>query len=452
MRRTAIRCIIWQVKNNMIKDQAVTIKGPDRKIAPRIKDAVEFELTLKPYEKHVLDNGIEVYAVSAGPEEVLQVEWVFYAGNWYEEQNGIAGAANHLIKNGTRSKTAYEISEHFDFYGSYLNRSCYNETAVISLHTLTRHLPELLPVVTELITDSIFPEHELDIFRQNMKQKLEVNLKKCDFVANRLIDEYIYGIDHPYGKYSSRESYDAITRDKLVDFHKQFYVHGKLVIFVAGVLPGDLYQQLNTHFGKLPVQQMSLPEYSHPIKAAVDKKYRISNDPNGVQGAVRIARPFITRQHPDFAPMQVLNALFGGFFGSRLMSNIREDKGYTYGIHSYFQNHMAESAWMVSTEAGKDVCEKTIQEVYHEMKVLREEPVSDEELLLVKNYLIGSILGDLDGPFHIIGRWKNIILNKLPEDYFVTSVNAIKKVTPAELQALANKYLQPGAFYELVVV
>ncbi|HEX5668928.1 MAG TPA: pitrilysin family protein, partial [Chitinophagaceae bacterium] len=376
----------------------------------------------------------------------------FYAGNWYEEQNGIAGAANHLIKNGTRSKTAYEISEHFDFYGSYLNRSCYNETAVISLHTLTRHLPELLPVVTELITDSIFPEHELDIFRQNMKQKLEVNLKKCDFVANRLIDEYIYGIDHPYGKYSSRESYDAITRDKLVDFHKQFYVHGKLVIFVAGVLPGDLYQQLNTHFGKLPVQQMSLPEYSHPIKAAVDKKYRISNDPNGVQGAVRIARPFITRQHPDFAPMQVLNALFGGFFGSRLMSNIREDKGYTYGIHSYFQNHMAESAWMVSTEAGKDVCEKTIQEVYHEMKVLREEPVSDDELLLVKNYLIGSILGDLDGPFHIIGRWKNIILNKLPEDYFVTSVNAIKKVTPAELQALANKYLQPGAFYELVVV
>ncbi|HLO80799.1 MAG TPA: pitrilysin family protein [Chitinophagaceae bacterium] len=436
----------------MIKDQTITIKGPDRKIAPRIKDAVEFDLTLKPYEKMVLDNGIEVYAVSAGPEEVLQVEWVFYAGNWYEDQNGIAGAANHLIKNGTKNRTAFEISEHFDFYGSYLNRNCYNETAVISLHTLTRHLSELLPVVTELITESVFPEHELDIFKQNMKQRLEVNLKKCDFVANRLIDEYLYGIDHPYGKYSTRESYDAITKDKLVDFHKQFYLHGKLVIFVAGVLPADLYQQLNAHFGKLPVQQAALPEFSHPVKAAIDKKYRINNDPNGVQGAVRLAKPFITRQHPDFAPMQVLNALFGGFFGSRLMSNIREDKGYTYGIHSYFQNHMSESAWMVSTEAGKDVCEKTVQEVYNEMKLLREEPVSDEELLLVKNYLIGSILGDLDGPFHIIGRWKNIILNNLPGDYFVTSVDAIKNVTPAELQVLANKYLQPESFYELVVV
>jgi predicted Zn-dependent peptidase len=436
----------------MIKDQKIAIKGPDRKTPPRIKDAVEFDLTLKPYEKFVLDNGIEVYAVSAGPEEVLQVEWVFNAGNWYEDQNGIAGATNHLLKNGTRNKTAFEISEHFDFFGSYLNRSCYNETAVLSLHTLTRHLNELLPVVSELITDSVFPEHELDIFKQNMKQRLEVNLKKCDFVANRLIDEYLYGIEHPYGKYSTRESYEAITKDKLVEFHRQFYLHGKMVIFVAGAVPADLFQQLNANFGKLPMMQAALPEFSHSIHPSQNRQFRITNDPNGVQGAIRMARPFITRHHPDFAPMQVLNALFGGFFGSRLMSNIREDKGYTYGIHSYFQNHMAESALMISTEAGKDVCEKTVQEVYHEMKVLRDEVVSDEELLLVKNYLIGTILGDLDGPFHIIGRWKNIILNNLPEDYFVTSVDAVKKVTPAELQALANKYLQPEAFYELVVV
>jgi zinc protease len=436
----------------MIKDQTIAMKGPDRKTPPRIKDAVEFDLKLKPYEKYVLDNGIEVYAVSGGPEEVLQIEWVFYAGNWYEDQNGIAGATNHLLKNGTRNKTAFEISEHFDFYGSYLNRSCYNETAVLSLHTLTRHLPELLPVVSELITDSVFPEHELDIFRQNMKQRLEVNLKKCDFVANRLIDEYLYGIGHPYGKYSTRESYEAITKDKLVEFHRQFYLHGKMVIFVAGVLPADLSLQLNANFGKLPMMQAALPEFSHSIHPSQDRQFRITNDPNGVQGAIRIARPFITRHHPDFAPMQVLNAVFGGFFGSRLMSNIREDKGYTYGIHSYFQNHMADSALMISTEAGKDVCEKTVQEVYHEMKVLREESVSDEELLLVKNYLIGTILGDLDGPFHIIGRWKNVILNNLPEDYFVTSVDAVKNVTPAELQALANKYLQPEAFYELVVV
>jgi len=144
--------------------------------------------------------------------------------------------------------------------------------------------------------------------------------------------------------------------------------------------------------------------------------------------------------------------LFGGFFGSRLMSNIREDKGYTYGIHSYLQNHIHESAWMISTEAGKDVCEATISEVYKEMKDLREELVDDEELLLVRNYMMGGLLGDLDGPFQIIARWKNIVLNDLTEQYFYDSINTIKTISAEEIQRLAQKYLQPEDFYELVVV
>ena len=147
-----------------------------------------------------------------------------------------------------------------------------------------------------------------------------------------------------------------------------------------------------------------------------------------------------------------LNTLFGGFFGSRLMSNIREDKGYTYGIHSYLQNHMHDTAWMISTEAGKDVCEATIAEVYKEMKDLREELVDEEELLLVRNYLMGGILGDLDGPFQIIARWKNIILNNLSEQYFYDSINTIKTISAEELQALAEKYLNPEEFYELIVI
>ena len=147
----------------------------------------------------------------------------------------------------------------------------------------------------------------------------------------------------------------------------------------------------------------------------------------------------------------VLNNVFGGFFGSRLMSNIREDKGYTYGIYSYVQNHIQETAWLISTEAGKDVCEATIQEVYLEMQRLREEPVPEEEIDLVRNYMIGSILGDLDGPFHIMAKWKNIILNNLTESYFYESVDAIKNITATDLQGLANQYLQPDSFYELVV-
>jgi len=183
-----------------------------------------------------------------------------------------------------------------------------------------------------------------------------------------------------------------------------------------------------------------------------EKKHRISNDPDGVQGSIRIARPFPNRHHPDFMKVSVLNTIFGGFFGSRLMTNIREDKGYTYGVHSYLQNNIHDSAWMVSTEAGRDVCEATIKEVYAEMKELRDVLVDEEELHLVRNYMMGIILGDLDGPFQILSRWKNIILNDLNEKYFYDSIKTIKTISAEEIRELAKKYLTPEDFYELVVI
>ena len=427
-----------------------TAKKINRKKPPVIKDAVELHLELKPYEKYTLRNGVDVYAINAGAEEVMQVEWVYYAGNWYEEQNLVAASANFLLRNGTSKKTAYQINEHFEYYGSYLNRSCYNETATVTLHTLTKHIEALLPVVKEILTDSTFPQTELDIYRQNMKQRLNVNLKKADFIAGRLIDAYVYGEEHPYGKFSSFEAFDALEQQSIKDFYKQYYQKGKLVMFVAGKLPPNIFQLLDQHFGDLDHQPLKVE--SIPVKMAEEKKYRVTNDPNGMQGSIRMAIPFPNRHHPDFLKAQVLNNVLGGFFGSRLMSNIREEKGYTYGIHSYLQNHIQQSAWVISTEAGRDVCEATIVEVYKEMERLRNEPVDEEELSLVRNFMIGSILGDLDGPFHIISRWKNIILNGVPEDYFDRQMQTIKTVSAEELQALANKYLVPENFYELVVV
>jgi predicted Zn-dependent peptidase len=422
----------------------------DRSIAPKIVDAVDFNLHLKPYTKYILKNGVEVYAIDAGAEEVMMIEWVYFAGDWYEEKNLVAAATNFMLKNGTSQKNAFQINEHFEYYGAHLNRAAYNETSTITLHSLTKHIGELLPVVREVITDSVFPEEELVIYKKIMQQRLSVNLLKCDFVAHRLMDAYLYGEQHPYGRFSRFEDYEALTREQLLDFYKKYYQHGKLIIFAAGKLPANLEELLNKNFGDLPNHEAG--EKKFPVTPAKEKKQRIINDPNGVQGAIRIARPFPNRHHPDFLKVQVLNSLLGGFFGSRLMSNIREDKGYTYGIHSFIQNHIQQTAWMISTEAGRDVCEATIKEVHYEMKKLREELVDEEELLLVRNYMMGGILGDLDGPFHIIARWKNIILNGLDEKYFYNSINTIKTITAEELKQLAEKYLQPEDFYELVVV
>ena len=423
----------------------------NRTIAPPIKDAIDYKITLKPYTKFLLSNGAPVYYINDGAEEVAMIDFVFDAGNSFENKNAIAAATNHLIKNGTKKKNAFEITEYFEYYGAYLNRKCGNETASITLHCLSKHLKELLPVIRELITESIFPESELEIFKQNSIQHLSVNLLKCDFVASRLIDEYLYGPEHPYGKISNKEDIEAIKREELFSFFENYYLKSRCRIFSAGKLPADFEQLLETQFGDLALNKEAITA-THKREPASQKKHFINNDEKGVQGAIRIGRSFPNRKHPDFKKSIVLNTLFGGYFGSRLMGNIREEKGYTYGIHSYLENHIQESSWVISTEAGKEVCEATIAEVYKEMDLLRNELVDEEELLLVKNYMMGLNLGHIDGPFEIISRWKSLILNDLDENYFYDSIRIIKEVTSEELQELSNKYLRPEDFYELLVI
>lgn len=429
----------------------------NRTIPPVLHHAIEFDLVLPDCRRFILDNGVPVLAVDAGVEEVLQIEWVFEAGNSYEGANMVAAATNHLLKNGTSTRTAFEINEQTDYYGAYLNRSCFNETAIVTLHTLSKHLPQLMPVVTDIFTHSSFPQEELNIFVQNSRQRLSVSLRKCDFVANREMDAILYGKDHPYGKYSTYEAMDALTRDQLIAFYNQYYQQGKLAIFVSGKLPANIEEQLNTAFGHLPFKGYKPSKViveAGQIPDGENRVIRIENDKTGVQGSIRMAMPYANRHHPDFQKLQMLNNVFGGYFGSRLMSNIREDKGYTYGIHSFIQSHIGQSALVISTEAGRDVCEAALKEVYYEMKQLREKPVDEEELLLVRNYMIGSILGTLDGPFQIMGRWKNYYLNGIEDgqDYFNHAVENIKTVTAPELQELANKYLQDAHFYEMVVI
>ncbi len=423
----------------------------NRLLSPEIKQAIDFHLSLKPYEYFELNNGIPVYLFSGGSQEVVQLELVFFSGNFYETKTAVAGLTNSLLRCGTKTRTAFELSEAFDYYGSYFGSSCFSETAAISLHGLSKYLNNVLPLMRDLLTEATYPEKELNIHRKNFKQRLIVNLKKCEFVAGRQIDEMLFGNTHPYGRKIELADIDNITVEDIRSFYEQYYKSGSCAIFISGWLPKDVKQQLNLALGDLSLKRPDFVIPELPVTPATERKVRIENDSSAVQGAIRLATPFPNRHHADFNKAGVLNALFGGFFGSRLMSNIREDKGYTYGIYSFFKANMKQNAWLISTEAGKDVCEAAIEEIYKEMDKLCNEEVKEDELLLVKNYLLGAVLGTLDGPFQILGRWKNIILNNLDENYFPSSIHDIKTVTPSEIKALAQKYLQPEKFFELVV-
>ncbi len=426
----------------------------NRTKAPKIKPPVDFDIYLPDCERYTLDNGIDLYYVNMGTEDTLMINWVFYAGNWYETKRNVAIAANHLIKNGTLQHNAYAINNHFDYYGAYFNRSCYAETAEVALHCLGKHAKDLLPIVADLIANAQYPEEELQIYQQNAKQRLSVSLLKPDFVAGRMIDAALFGPEHPYGKYSEMDDYSNLNRTDLLAFHDTYYKNGKAVLFAAGKLPDGFLSMMNEHFGKFNWKHHHtvIDKPQHILQPSAEKKLFYSVDPNGVQASLRMARHFPGKSHPDYHAAMVLNTVYGGFFGSRLMNNIREEKGYTYGIYSYLLNYVEHSGWVISTEAGVDVKNATTEEVYNEMQLLREELIDEEELDITRNYLMGVILGDLDGPFQIIGQWKSLILQNFEKDYFYKGIETIRTVQPEHLQEIANKYLVPEEFYELTVI
>ena len=424
----------------------------DRKTPPAIHDAIEFEYKLPPINREQFANGMQLYWLDAGVQDVVQIDWIFHAGLWHEQKPSVAQAAAGLLKNGTSKYTAEQIHEALEFYGAQLKVTAGNDFATVTLYSLTKHLPELLPMVFEIITGATFPEEEVEIHKRNAIQRLLVNLRQCEFVANQKIDALLFGALHPYGRYSKKENIEALTSADLISFYKANYTLSNARMFMAGKVGQKEVKLINDVFGKNTIHGTAAKENLFTPSPEITKVHNIINDPNGVQGAVRIGRLFPNRHHPDYTPMVVLNTLFGGYFGSRLMSNIREDKGYTYGIYSSLSPEINGGSFVIHTETGRDVVEKAITEVYREMDALCNEAASEDEILLVKNYLLGGLLADLDGPFSILQRWRTLILNGFTEDYFNNNINIYKAVTAKELQLLAQKYFDKKDFYEVVVI
>lgn len=424
----------------------------DRKTPPPIHDAIEFDYVLPPINREGLSNGLPLYWLSAGSQDVVEIDWVFPAGLWYEQKPAVAQAVAGLLKNGTSTRTAHQINEALEFYGASLKVHAGNDFGSVTLYTLTKHLPNLLPIVYDLLTDAVFPEEEVQLYKQNSIQRLLVNLRQCEFVANQRIDALLFGEAHPYGRFSKVEKIEALGREDLTAFYKQYYALANVKMFMAGRIGPKEIGYMNDVFGKAPVIKTVLQQETFATPAPAENKLREVNDPNGVQGAIRIARLFPNRHHPDFAPMVVLNTMFGGYFGSRLMSNIREEKGYTYGIYSSLAPFLQGGSLTIHTEVGRDVIEAATKEIYHEMEDLCRVPAEEDELLLVKNYLLGNLLGDLDGPFQIIQRWRTLILNGLTEEHFNRNIEIYKSITSTELQQLAQRYYCTDDFYEVIVI
>lgn len=400
----------------------------------------------------ILDNNIMLYVINQGTQDLVKIEFIFSAGKWYEPANGIASAVNSLIQEGTKKHSAKEIAEKIDFYGTFVEAEANGDTASLTLYSLTKHLEHILPVIKELLGEAVFPEKELYIYVQNQQQKLIINNEKVDYLARKHFNEMIFGFSHPYGRYMEPEAYKSLRSEDLQNFYAENYSTDDCKIIASGKVDDHVTKLINHYFGFRDWNKDKAPQINNPNYTALSavEKQKVIHKEGAMQSAIRIGKKAFTRKHADYIPMQVVNTILGGYFGSRLMTNIREDKGYTYGIGSGLGSHLKEGYFLIATEVGMDVCDKAIAEIYHEIERLKNEPVGAEELQVVKNYMLGSFLRGIDGPFEQSEKFKTVLLQGLDNSYYQQYVHTIRKITSTDIQELANKFFQRDSLYELV--
>lgn len=421
----------------------------NRKLAPEFKtiDRIDIQHAVE----NTLDNGIKVYSIDSGSQELTKLEFIFKAGMYYQSQPLLASATNNLLETGTKNYTANELSDKIDFFGSFFECSVEQDFASLALFSLNRYLDKSLHFVEDIIKNPTFPKDEFDIYLSNKKQKHLVNSEKVSVLARRRFSELVFGEQHPYGRDVKTEDFNRLTIDKVKEFYQTFYHSGNCTIIASGKLSENLIESLNNFFGKKSWGTVQdVPNIEVPFSTTKQLKHFIEK-PDAIQSAVKVGRLLFNKKDPDYFKYQVLNTILGGYFGSRLMANIREDKGYTYGIGSGLASLVNAGYFFISTEVGVDVTNETLKEIYKEIKTLREDLVDADELETVRNYVLGQFLRSVDGPYSLADKFKAIWEFDLGYDYFEKYFDAVKTITPQEIKDLANKYLQEKDLIELVV-
>ncbi len=418
-----------------------------RKIQPRTHNIASLRLIEPRFAR--LDNGIPVYTIHAGTEDLIKLDLIFDAGAMYQSQPLLATLTNKCLREGSANYSSAAIAGTVDFYGAHLRNATGKDDARLSLYCLGKHLDLLLPMLGDVVLQPVFPQDEVNTIISKSKQEFRINMEKVKFIAQLHFNGLIFGQNHPYASPLSEGDYDRITSTHMAGFHQDFYAQRPFKMIISGRLPGNILQKVNRYFGQHPVAAGG-GKTEIPAAIPSDKNMHIIPRENSLQSAIRTGKELFNKLHPDYQKMKVVNTILGGYFGSRLMTNIREDKGYTYGIGSMISSFRHSGLFFIAAEVGTEVREKAVQEIFKEIENLRTDLVPEEELGLVKNYMLGSFMRSADGPFALSELVKSAVDFDLTMDHYNTYLSTVKNITAKEIRDLAVKYLDPSTMITLV--
>jgi predicted Zn-dependent peptidase len=419
----------------------------NRKIIPQTESIKN--LKFDRFKSEVTVGGAPIYFHSGGTEPVIKLDLVFKAGYIEQNKTGISSFTASMLSEGTKNKSGKEILNALDFYGSYFQVKSGEDDTVATLYCLEKHLSNCLPLFIEAITESNFPDKALKTLKRNAIQKLKVNQKKNSYICRREFAKNTYGVDHPYGKSNSAENIESIIRDELLEFHKNYILNNLKYAILSGNFSHETLSQISSQLN-FKESEKSVESKRETTPIIQPGKYFIEKN-DSIQAAIRIGKHGLNRNHTDFAAFQLLNLIFGGYFGSRLMKNIREEKGLTYGIYSSHEINKLGSTWYIETEINSKSKNIGIEEIYKEMSILRENKISNEEINIARNYLLGSILKSLDNTLSLSNRMKLNLDYNLEDNYLSNFIEKINNIDSDILLLTAQKYFTDEGLVEMVV-
>ncbi len=399
------------------------------------------DIALRNAECHTMPNGVKVYTLPSDEFEVLRVSFVFAAGSVMQQRPFSATATANMLAEGSESMTAHQIAEQLDYYGSYFDVNVDRDYSYISFCTLSKFVNETLDVAEQIILHPIFPEHEIKTYCAKRKQRLAIEREKVETKAREEFAKSLFGTEHPYGVSFNEAEYDNLKREDILDIYSRLYCAENAFVVCSGRIGEAEMSRIEALASSIrsvgdAVSRGDFPE-------AVSRKFHLVEQPDAVQSSIRIGRRLFTRTHPDFLGMQLLATALGGYFGSRLMQSLREERGYTYGVMSAMVNFARDGYFAIATQVGTEVTRDAIELIYEEVNRLREEAMPEEELEMVRRIMMGEIMRILDGPFGVADVTIENILCGVDNTTIAENVERIERFTPADIQDLAKRYLDP---------
>ncbi|WP_392469302.1 M16 family metallopeptidase [Sphingobacterium cellulitidis] len=420
----------------------------NRSFAPSINGIGD--ITLEKPEEITFSNGLKVFVFHAPDQELVKAEFVF--NNLFEGfENPVRNTAlSSMLKEGTTTYTSAQIAEKIDFFGAYLVPEFSFDHNALTLYALNKHIDAVLPIVNDILNHSIIPEQELETYIRNNSQSLQISLEKTDFIARRKFYDSLFGSTR-YGQSVTDELLKGLERDDLLRLYRQQIQPKNATLFLSGNISKEVLFSFRNYFEEQWKGEVAIQSVPYIQKLNLETDLVKIDKAGALQSSIRLGKVGIKRSHADYPALQFVNTLFGGFFGSRLMSNIREDKGYTYSIGSLVANLNHAGFISVVTDVGSEYTEDTLKQIELESRRLQEEKVSEEELELVKNYMLGSMLGSLESIFSHVDKFKSVYYSGLDLDYYTYYSNVVRQINPDQVQDIAQKYLGVDDMVKVVV-